>query len=875
MAKDPIAALISFVKDIKPYHTKIIEVLEDYIYTDLMFVSFKETFSMTGTLEFGTTDETTHCPAGWGIPPWGAPYSISLEATVVGNITVNSNMLSIYNIITPNTVVVQGDQSSTISVGDISTITDSFFNDGSWIVENIFYDSTNDNTRLNVVNVTNQINLNVYGGYTTEQHPPGYIWVNPTNSTASEQLKFYTGGVWVSSSVLYPLNTDPQFIQGYTAPTGSNPVGSYWFNLNDNTLNQYVGGVWTTVSSSNYFVGTSNNELKANRNTFYIAGNVSNYIGPADSIEISNSVDNQNGAWYVRSACYNTKNTALQVQHITDSTVDGAIYTRITQPPTTPRWPSGLYWFDTLSNVSNPLKVWNGATWVVPSGTISVTDTTPVTAIVGDLWYKPTTNLLFKYTTTWDQIAATNYVFGLVPETNDFSPGFIFEGPKVVDWSFKFDLIGVEPLMSSFIPNEDFTNGLSSCKHAQMLPDPTAPGVVFVIDGDQLSAFTGKRNFIVQGSTGNDGVWQIVSLTYDPILKTTSIVASFNNISNISVDPTATSSEFTMKWNSDVGYSLTGSDLFLPMTKAVVTSFVISNFDEPQICSSTSSTGVTSIFKESYTMDVSLPTTTAPFNILGVNSLINPTIFIISGNQSRYFPVGAVFDITNSGSNDGLWTVQASQFNITTGNTEVIPVEPIPEFILPNGNVVFERFGLTEVITTGITENNIPPAWEFYYHAAPTTKIETIDGVTNSVVLKGDMRRFYPAGSVVTIQNSKNDTGSWNWTTTQTTYVQPTISHPEGQTFVKIFEPMIITAPYGTISSVPSWVRGIGWDTVGWSDENNYWLTITESNPLGGPGAVTIVNYDVGMENLGSYDETTFGEGGYGDSLQQSLQFPI
>ena len=54
MTKDPISGLVEFAQDVKPYHTKIIEILVDYIYGETMNVDVKDTHEIMACLQFDT-----------------------------------------------------------------------------------------------------------------------------------------------------------------------------------------------------------------------------------------------------------------------------------------------------------------------------------------------------------------------------------------------------------------------------------------------------------------------------------------------------------------------------------------------------------------------------------------------------------------------------------------------------------------------------------------------------------------------------------------------------------------------------------------------------------------------------------------------------
>lgn len=56
---DPVQGLIDYVQDIKPYHTKVMEVLIEYVYDDTANVSMPDTLDMVIDLRFEDSLEVT------------------------------------------------------------------------------------------------------------------------------------------------------------------------------------------------------------------------------------------------------------------------------------------------------------------------------------------------------------------------------------------------------------------------------------------------------------------------------------------------------------------------------------------------------------------------------------------------------------------------------------------------------------------------------------------------------------------------------------------------------------------------------------------------------------------------------------------------
>lgn len=96
---DPIQALIDYVNDIKPYHSKIVETNVEYVYTEPANTTMLESLVMT-----------------WSIP--------------------------IQNTSTTD-IIVQGDETQNLSVDTMVTIEGSVGNNGTYIVTALSFDGTN------------------------------------------------------------------------------------------------------------------------------------------------------------------------------------------------------------------------------------------------------------------------------------------------------------------------------------------------------------------------------------------------------------------------------------------------------------------------------------------------------------------------------------------------------------------------------------------------------------------------------------------------------------------------------------------------------------------------------------------------------------
>lgn len=71
---DPVQGFIDYVNDVKPYHTKIIDVLIEYVYTERVNVSFEEATEWDIVFEYPAIPTITFsCEDGYSLRPFGGP----------------------------------------------------------------------------------------------------------------------------------------------------------------------------------------------------------------------------------------------------------------------------------------------------------------------------------------------------------------------------------------------------------------------------------------------------------------------------------------------------------------------------------------------------------------------------------------------------------------------------------------------------------------------------------------------------------------------------------------------------------------------------------------------------------------------------------
>jgi protein associated with RNAse G/E len=73
---DPVQGLIDYVNDIKPYHSKVIEALIEYVGTEFVDVTILEDLQIDIAVTYGL--DKLICPSGYGTPFFGDPESITV-----------------------------------------------------------------------------------------------------------------------------------------------------------------------------------------------------------------------------------------------------------------------------------------------------------------------------------------------------------------------------------------------------------------------------------------------------------------------------------------------------------------------------------------------------------------------------------------------------------------------------------------------------------------------------------------------------------------------------------------------------------------------------------------------------------------------------
>lgn len=156
--RDPIQGLIDYVLDVKPYHTKILEVLIEQLASDDVNVSISEDFKMQVDITTPSISDDCFCQGSYDAYPidgFDLPFSTTETFDVIG-IDVAQNGIQI-----------EGDQRTKFTYSSHFSLKHSTQgNNGSYIVKTNAYDDVNDITTLYVANniLYDIEDNNVFGG---------------------------------------------------------------------------------------------------------------------------------------------------------------------------------------------------------------------------------------------------------------------------------------------------------------------------------------------------------------------------------------------------------------------------------------------------------------------------------------------------------------------------------------------------------------------------------------------------------------------------------------------------------------------------------------------------------------------------------------
>lgn len=231
--RDPVKGLVDYVLDIKPFHTKILEVWVEYIYNDPIHATVKDEIDWEIHIDF---DRMNGCKYGWDTSPWDQFWNVkSQDEIVTGNFTYKEPQAT-----TPVTYI-----NKTIPKFDAYR---SFFEylGAQWKARNgeVLPPNNNDTSPANpfrilfmVNTATNKQIIEDCIAYWPTVDPTDY-WYEPTLN----RLYVYKGHMWTEqpffySSIRPELQTPPQSPQ----------TGDYWFDTNTRKLYFYMRNGWSEI----------------------------------------------------------------------------------------------------------------------------------------------------------------------------------------------------------------------------------------------------------------------------------------------------------------------------------------------------------------------------------------------------------------------------------------------------------------------------------------------------------------------------------------------------------------------------------------------------------------------------------------------------
>jgi len=234
---DPVQGLIDYVNDIKPYHTKIIESLVEYVSTEFVNVTILEDFQLHIEFDFSYDINIAGCAGGYGALPFDDPENfpilspdpskmitdvqtppvftsnsfIVLEDRTQGLDPAGSLTFKMISFIEDQIIGIvddaaspsiggefhlRGDRSSTFVDGFIFSVSGSLFNDTSYKV-------TADSTYNNINNITK---IPVDGQIKDANDVSGFIKIS--DATGSPPINNNNGSFTVISSTFTPGTVD-------------------------------------------------------------------------------------------------------------------------------------------------------------------------------------------------------------------------------------------------------------------------------------------------------------------------------------------------------------------------------------------------------------------------------------------------------------------------------------------------------------------------------------------------------------------------------------------------------------------------------------------------------------------------------------------
>ena len=231
--RDPVQGLVDYVLDVKPFHTKILEVWVEYIYNDPIHATIKDELDWEIHIDF---DRMNSCKYGWDTSPWDLFWNVeSQDDIVTGSYTYREPQGT-----TPETYV-----NKTILKFDAYRL---FFNylTAQWRARNgeAIAPNVNDTSPANPFRIlfmlnaeTNKQIIEDCAAYWPTVDPTDY-WFEPTLN----RLYIFKGNIWHEQPVFYSaVRPDLQ------VPPQPSRIGDYWFDTVSRKLFFFMSSGWSEI----------------------------------------------------------------------------------------------------------------------------------------------------------------------------------------------------------------------------------------------------------------------------------------------------------------------------------------------------------------------------------------------------------------------------------------------------------------------------------------------------------------------------------------------------------------------------------------------------------------------------------------------------
>jgi hypothetical protein len=244
---DPVQGLVDYTLEVKPFHSKIVEVLVSYVHSDFVGVSISDAirFNMIFDMDYALD----YCPtAGYGVQPYGDYYRLGQPPDpewITESYPIDINIIAVDT--TASQFLLAGDARHFFNNGNSFVIQNSTHGiNGDWFITGeIVYDSTTHTSTVAVSHILSDIaDGYIYSG--TQSYDitrvdttnklfaiPGNIpslsgTITVMNSTAND-------GVWIITSSYYHVLEDATIlsVEFVSITTHTTPIYTTTYQITD------------------------------------------------------------------------------------------------------------------------------------------------------------------------------------------------------------------------------------------------------------------------------------------------------------------------------------------------------------------------------------------------------------------------------------------------------------------------------------------------------------------------------------------------------------------------------------------------------------------------------------------------------------------